>query len=471
MNPSSSLRRPTFLRGLLRLALPLVAALTATQPFAQDRVHVVQQGDTLWGIAGEYLRSPLHWPDVQQRNGVGDPKLLRPGTALHVDSVFSPRASDARGDAATAVDNGDPARTTGRRASAPPAPPAHSIWTADPLAVAGVAELSGTARMKRGNAAPRPLDPDTPIRAGDILETDERTYLSFRLRDGSTLVMPSSSTVRVIVADGKTTRLQLLDGRIEALVAKQHGRTFEIRTRMATLGVRGTHFRVRDEQGAVTAEVLSGVVAVSMDDKPELMLDAGHGAALAGAGALESRALLAPPRLDERADGERVLAASAVPGAQGYRLLLATDPSFIHGAYEATAADGTFRLPDDLPGGFYHARVSAFDAHEIEGVPGESIVHVRDARQAGAVVQTRDGRYEIRWSAPNGQRCIFELARTPDFASPVVVDPAVYGAGTVVGPLPVPGRYYWRARIVTAGDDRTLASGSFDVPQPAATRD
>ncbi|CAB3764745.1 hypothetical protein GQ57_17655 [Burkholderia sp. MSh2] len=468
MNPSFARRRPTVRRSLLRLVLPLVAALGSMQPFAQERVHVVRQGDTLWDIAGEYLHSPLHWPDVQQRNGVGDPKRLHPGTALHLDPAFFRRAADTRGTPDTAVNDDDASRPAGRGRSAAPA---RATWTQDPLAVAGVAELSGAARMKRGDAAPRPLDAGTPVRAGDILETDERTYLSFRLRDGSTLVMPSSSTVRVVVANGQATQLQLLDGRIEALVAKQHGRTFEIRTRMATLGVRGTHFRVRDEHGAVTAEVLSGVVAVSTQGKPELVLDARQGAALAGAGALESRALLAPPTLAESADGKRVLIASAVQGAQGYRLLLATDPSFIHGAYEATAPDGRFTLPDDLPGGFYHARASAFDARNIEGMPGESIVHVQDDRQTDTVVQTRDGRYEIRWPAPDGQRCLFELARSPDFASPVVTDPAVYGAGAVVGPLTVPGRYYWRARLVTVGDDRTLASGSFDVPQPAAARD
>ncbi|KWF20837.1 hypothetical protein WT56_29705 [Burkholderia pseudomultivorans] len=445
--------------------MPFVVMLTAAPSFAQDRIHVVKQGDTLWEISDEYLQSPLHWPDVQQRNGVGDPKLLRPGTRLRLDRGANGRPAIFRVDTAT----GSSVRTTADTRGAIANEPARTAWTRDPLAVAGIAELSGTARMKRGDASPHPLDAGMPIRAGDILETDDHTYLSFHLRDGSTLVMPSGSTVRVVVADGHTTRLQLLDGRIEARAAKQHGRTFEIRTRIATLGVRGTHFRVRDEHGAVTAEVLSGVVAVSTEGRPELLLAAAQGASLAGAP--EARPLLPPPQLNDSASSTRVLFATPLHDALRYRLLLATDPDFIHSAYEATAADGVFTLPDTLPGGFYHARVSAFDARDIEGMPGESIVHVRDVRPAGGVRRMRDGRYEIRWAAPAGQRCIFELARTPDFAQPIVSDPAVYGAGSIVGPLDIPGRYYWRARTVTANDDRTLAFGSFDVQSAIPVRD
>lgn len=456
---------------LLRRLLPLVAACAAAPSFAQD-VHVVQPGDTLWGIAGHYLQSPLRWPDVQQRNGVGDPKLLQLGTPLRIDAtgihrVDAPRAGTDAGPAA----GPRPAARAQPESGERPIAPAHAAWTLDSLAVAGVAELAGTARLKRGDAAPRPLDAGTSIRAGDILETDDRTYLSFQLRDGSTLVMPSHSTVRVNVADGATTRLQLLDGRIEARVAKQHGRIFEIRSRLVTVGVRGTHFRVRDEHGLVTAEVLSGAVALSVDGRPDLTLDAGHGTTVAGVDALAPAPLLPAPTLNDGDAAARVLSVAPMPQTHGYRLLLATDPTFIHVAYEATSADGTFALPDTLPGGFYHARASAFDTHDIEGLPGERIVHVPDARHADGARRTHDGRYEIRWSAPAGQRCIFELSRSPDFSLPIVSAPAVYGDGTVVGPLDVPGHYYWRARAVTADDDRTLAAGAFDVPAATASRD
>lgn len=462
-------------KQLCRRIAPLVAALVATTTFAQDRVHVVQPGETLWGIAGQYLQSPLHWPDVQQRNGVDDPRRLQLGTALRLgptavrDTAAALPASHAKADA-DADANAKAAARSGAGASEPPIAPTRAAWTGDPLAVAGVSELSGTARMKRGDAPTRALDEGTPLHAGDLLETGDRTYLSFRLRDGSTLVMPSGSTVRVVVADGRTTQLQLLEGRIEALVAKQHGRKFEIRARTVTLGVRGTHFRVREERDTVTAEVLSGVVAVAVDGRPELLLDAARGAALTTGTAPESQPLLPAPQLLDSTSAIRVLTAEPVPDAHGYRLLLATDPAFIHVAYEARAEDGVFGLPDTLPGGFYHARVSAFDARDIEGMPGDRVVHLRGDGNTNGVKRTRDGRYEIRWSAPPGERCLFELARAPDFAQPIVSDPAVYGGGSVVGPFAAPGRYYWRVRSVI-DDARPLAAGSFDVDTASPARD
>ncbi|QCP54364.1 LysM peptidoglycan-binding domain-containing protein [Trinickia violacea] len=436
------------LRRFLKYVLPIIAVFAEAASFGQDHTHVLRPGDTLWGIAGQYLQSPLLWPDIQRLNGVGDPKRLRPGMALDLNLAsrkftLEPSASPH-----------------GRQAAD------SAAWTRDVLAVAGIAELSGTATLKRGDALAQPLDEGTPVRAGDILETDEHTYLSFRLRDGSTLVMPSSSTVQVAVANGSATLLQLLDGRVDARVAKQHGRRFEIRSRTVALGVRGTHFRVRNEHGTVTAEVLTGVIAVSVDGHPDILLDAGHGTALAGAGALESRQLLPPPGLSDSRFVTKTLSAQPVIGASDYHLLLSTDPEFVHVVYEATAKDGVFSLPGDLPGGFYHARLSAFDVLGIEGVPNDTIVHIPDERQEDDVRRMSDGRYEIHWSAPLRQRCNFELARAADFASPIVSEPVVYGNGVVVGPIDVSGRYYWRVRAVTATGEPPIAAGMFDI-QPS----
>ena len=66
--------------------------------------------------------------------------------------------------------------------------------------------------------------------------------------------------MRLLAADGRKTRLELVDGRLESYVEKQKARAFEVRTRTFALGVKGTHFRARADGDAATLEVLDGEV-------------------------------------------------------------------------------------------------------------------------------------------------------------------------------------------------------------------
>ncbi len=57
---------------LLLLLLPLL--------FAQERVHVVKKGDTLWDIAGFYYQNPFLWPYIWRANleKISDPHWIYP---------------------------------------------------------------------------------------------------------------------------------------------------------------------------------------------------------------------------------------------------------------------------------------------------------------------------------------------------------------------------------------------------------
>ncbi len=47
--------------------------------------YVVRPGDTLWGIAGRFLRDPWDWPKVWEANpGVANPNLIYPGDTLRL---------------------------------------------------------------------------------------------------------------------------------------------------------------------------------------------------------------------------------------------------------------------------------------------------------------------------------------------------------------------------------------------------
>lgn len=430
-------------RKLPRWSWGLAACLLCSPCMSLAQTHVVRPGDTLWGVAKDKLEEPRRWVELQQRNGVDVPRLLQPGKVLDLGAT-----------------------TQG----------------------AVVAELEGSAWLKRRNLQ-QALTVGTVVQPGDVLATQENAFVQLNLADGSRVVLPSGSALRIDSLDGKTIRLHLLEGRVESHVQKQTGqRAFEVRTRSVGLGVRGTHFRVRDEAGVVASEVLEGeVVAISdavqggSGAARQAVLFAGKGATLEGVDSFSVKALLPAPQLLPRTPGNvdsRALLLTPMPLATGYRLQLARDERFLSLVHEQRSTQPQFTLPPQVDDDLYHVRFTAFDQYGLEGVPGDSLISIAPAPQplvSATVQRLPDGRYEVRWPGTAGSRYRFMLSRQPDFALRLAEDPSVQGSGMVLGPLALPGRYYWRSEEVTAvptGNGvpgipvpaQRVFGGSFDVP-------
>lgn len=221
---------------------------------------------------------------------------------------------------------------------------------------------------------------------GDIVSTDKGSVVRLALADGSFVSLLPESSIRLgrveLTADLKrAVRIDLLRGKVEAIAdPKGAGSSFDIVTKTAIAGVRGTRFRVGDlPSGSTGVETLDGKVELQSQTgaKETVVVEAGMAAEVDHLGkATPPRALLKAPLVEPPFSGElpatAVLKWQPVDTAKLYKVELGADGELATAMRVFTTATPQLPIPKELAVGHWFWRVSAIDTGEVAGYPSKT---------------------------------------------------------------------------------------------------
>lgn len=400
---------------------------TAASVRAPDTIdYVVQRGDTLIDLATAYMNRPLDYRRVQRENRVANPRRLAIGRTL-----------------ALPVD----------------------LLRADPDE-ARIAGFRGAATLNQDGRSAVPSAGQT-VREGAILSTGANAFVRLALSDGSHVVVPSNSRVRV-----SRLRRYALNGAVDHAVTVETGRAesrvtprrrpggFAIRTPVSVSAVRGTDFRVSFDAAAdrSATEVLEGRVAVASGETAEVLAGTDEGVS-AAEGVVRLLPLLPAPALtrpdDVQTAPQVAFDIEPLAGAERYRGRLAQDAGMIEAFAEADSQPGGPLAFGDMDEGAYFLRLTALSPEGLEGrATTYSFIRARNGvgGLASAMEQADRRRfYRFRWEAEGvGEATFrFQLWRETEDGGvdgPLLIDqPGLTDEAFTLSDLPA-GVYSWRVQ-------------------------
>lgn len=201
--------------------------------------HTVVPGDTLWDLSEKHLGNALNYADVKQQNNVGNELLLQPGKELHfISTRFYPGV---------------------------------------------VTAVTGQAHQIKDNQQQQ-LIKGSLVYADSIIQASSQSFITLQFANHSTLdISPNSLVVLGVNFNAAEKRaipkLDLKQGSVELQVTPSDTQynKLEINARDLVLGVRGTHFKVKQEVNKTVSEVLAGHVLMDQKNTPIVDIIAGEG--------------------------------------------------------------------------------------------------------------------------------------------------------------------------------------------------
>ncbi len=226
----------------------------------------------------------------------------------------------------------------------------------------------------------------TTLSQGDHVQTGKASFARLALADGSFIALAADSEIKLgrveLTKDLKrAVRIDLIRGKVEAIAEPQgQGSSFDVVTRTAVAGVRGTRFRVGvADEGATAVETVTGAVELqgSTGSKGTVMVEAGKASRVDASGTpakprdlLPATSVVGP--LKGFVERDVVLRWTAVPGAKSYWLDFGADGELATEQQRFAATTAELALPSTLPPGHWFWRVIAVDADGFEGLPSKT---------------------------------------------------------------------------------------------------
>lgn len=392
--------------------------------------YIAHAGDTLSSIAQQFTTKRENWAALGKLNHIGQDSNIPIGTAIQIPAAL----------------------------------------LADEPSEAKVVALSGNVTASVSGDSWSALGLGAKITQGMQINTGSNSFLTLALPDASRISLPSNSRIKLSklrvtrYTNSPRTEITLLRGRVESRVSpleSNQGR-FEVRSRLAVAGVRGTHFRVGMGAQGITNEVLSGSVVVGMPKSPDaLTLGAAKGNMIDADTVGKPVDLLPAPRLAGYAAAQEYPATqftlSKVDGAGAYHLQISTDQEAQNILAETRSAGNQLKI-DGITDGDYFVRISAIDKSGLEGLTDTQAVTLKAGAQtarkklphssAPFVDDSDDKEISLRWLAQSGKKFIVQVAHDADFTW--LLFTANTSTPEVRLPRPAFGTYYARVQAIGA---------------------
>ena len=414
---------------------------------SQDWIYTVQPGDTIWDLSQQYLKNPNHWERIQALNKVVLPKRLPPGRRLRIPvKLLRMQHASAR-----------------------------------------IVSQQGEVTIMTAKGKRKPLIDNLLLVSGDLVTTGADGRVTLRFSDASQVVVEANSQVVLAqLSEFKPlnigdTQLELRNGELDVQVPRKkrsQGSRFRIRTRGASLAVRGTRYRARVPEAARTlSEVLEGRVSARGGRVTRVIPERFGTQIRAGRAPSKPRRLLAAPDVSGVPQVfDRLPIQFDMPAqrrAVGYRLQIGADDQFTRLAHDATFTSTRITGPKELADGSYTARIRSLDRLGLEGQ--NAVFHFElDAKPQPPVLMQPSAGSTVRATQPTFQwlkhdaaaAYRFQLARTADFTAPLV-DLAEYDSVTLnIEQALAAGGYFWRVATVLGSGE----VGPFSDPLPFTLR-